>query len=94
MAEDLKYVIVQAGGKGARMEGLTCNRPKVLVPVNNLPMIFHLFKKYPEPYYPVNDEKNGAPYHRYRDLAAQKKNRIYQRKVCWMQNYKYSYFGA
>lgn len=42
------YIIVQAGGKGTRMEYLTANKPKALVPVNNLPMIFHLFKKYPD----------------------------------------------
>lgn len=29
------------------MEHLTYNKPKALVPVNNLPMIFHLFRKYP-----------------------------------------------
>lgn len=44
----LDYIIVQAGGKGTRMESLTRNKPKALVPVNNLPMIFHLFKKYPD----------------------------------------------
>lgn len=43
-----KYIIVQAGGKGTRMEALTRNKPKALVPVNNLPMIFHLFRKYPD----------------------------------------------
>lgn len=42
------YIIVQAGGKGSRMERLTANKPKALVPVNNLPMIFHLFYKYPD----------------------------------------------
>lgn len=30
------------------MERLTRNKPKALVPVNNLPMIFHLFKKFPD----------------------------------------------
>ncbi|MBO5177002.1 MAG: phosphotransferase [Lachnospiraceae bacterium] len=40
-------VIVQAGGKGTRMQHLTKNKPKALVPINNLPMIFHLFRKYP-----------------------------------------------
>lgn len=44
----LDYIIVQAGGKGTRMEYLTANKPKSLVPVNNLPMLFHLFQKYPE----------------------------------------------
>lgn len=44
----MNYIIVQAGGKGTRMESLTENKPKALVPIDNLPMIFHLFKKYPE----------------------------------------------
>lgn len=44
----MNYIIVQAGGKGTRMERLTRNKPKALVPVNNLPMLFHLFRKYPE----------------------------------------------
>lgn len=42
------YIIVQAGGKGTRMEYLTTNKPKSLVPVDNLPMLFHLFRKYPD----------------------------------------------
>lgn len=44
----MKYIVVQAGGKGTRLETLTTNKPKALVPVDNLPMIFHLFKKYPD----------------------------------------------
>lgn len=48
---EVKYVIVQAGGKGTRLEYLTKNKPKALVPVNNLPMIFHLFRKYPDKKY-------------------------------------------
>lgn len=43
---DVKYIIVQAGGQGTRMKHYTQNKPKALVPVDNLPMIFHLFKKY------------------------------------------------
>ena len=43
----IKYIIVQAGGRGSRLETLTTNKPKALVPVDNLPMIFHLFKRYP-----------------------------------------------
>ena len=46
-----KYVIIQAGGKGSRMEILTRNKPKALVPVNNLPMMFHIFRKYPDKKY-------------------------------------------
>ncbi len=43
----MEYIIVQAGGKGTRLEHLTQNKPKALVPVDNLPMIFHLFKMFP-----------------------------------------------
>lgn len=44
----IDYIVVQAGGKGTRMKQLTYNKPKALVPVDNLPMIFHLFRKYPD----------------------------------------------
>ena len=43
----MEYIIVQAGGKGTRLEHLTKNKPKALVPVDNLPMLFHLFRMYP-----------------------------------------------
>lgn len=43
----MEYIIVQAGGKGSRLGYLTENKPKALVPVENLPMLFHLFRKYP-----------------------------------------------
>ena len=46
-----EYIVVQAGGKGSRMGRLTANRPKALVPVGNLPMLFHLFRKYPDSHY-------------------------------------------
>lgn len=51
MKENVDYIIVQAGGKGTRMEQLTRNKPKALTPVKNLPMIFHLFRKYPDKKY-------------------------------------------
>lgn len=41
------YIIVQAGGEGTRLRPLTENRPKALVPVNNRPIIFHLFSRFP-----------------------------------------------
>ncbi len=44
----MKYIVVQAGGKGTRLGYLTKNKPKALTPVENLPMLFHLFKKYPD----------------------------------------------
>ena len=43
---DVEYIIVQAGGKGTRLKHLTANKPKGIVPVNNLPMIFHLMNKF------------------------------------------------
>lgn len=47
------HIIVQAGGKGTRMDRLTRNKPKALVPVDNLPMMFHLFRKFPHAKYTV-----------------------------------------
>lgn len=44
----MDYIIVQAGGKGTRLGYLTKNKPKCLVPIGNLPMLFHLFRKYPD----------------------------------------------
>lgn len=44
----MDYIVVQAGGKGTRLEHLTRNKPKAIVPVENLPMLFHLFGKYPD----------------------------------------------
>ncbi|WP_298022572.1 phosphotransferase [uncultured Dysosmobacter sp.] len=49
--QDNTYIIVQAGGKGTRLGHLTANKPKALVPVDNLPMLFHLFRKYPRSKY-------------------------------------------
>ena len=44
----MDYIIVQAGGKGTRLGYLTKNKPKALVPVDNCPMIFHLFSRFPD----------------------------------------------
>ncbi len=46
-----EYIIVQAGGRGSRLGHLTDNIPKALVPVDNLPMMFHLFQRFPEKKY-------------------------------------------
>lgn len=45
--DDFEYVVIQAGGKGTRLKHLTKNKPKALVSIDNLPIIFHLFRKYP-----------------------------------------------
>lgn len=50
---NIDYIVVQAGGRGTRLGYLTKNKPKALVPVENLPMIFHLFKKYPNKKYVI-----------------------------------------
>lgn len=42
----MEYIIVQAGGRGTRLGYLTKNKPKALAPIENLPMLFHLFRKY------------------------------------------------
>lgn len=47
MNKKIENIIIQAGGKGSRLETLTLNKPKCLVPVNNLPIIFYIFKKFP-----------------------------------------------
>ena len=44
----MDYIIVQAGGKGTRICYLTKNKPKALVSVDNLPMLFHLFRQFPD----------------------------------------------
>lgn len=41
-------IIIQAGGIGSRMERLTSTKPKSLVSAKYMPIIFHLFKKYPK----------------------------------------------
>jgi GTP:adenosylcobinamide-phosphate guanylyltransferase len=41
-------IVVQAGGKGTRLGQLTKNKPKCLVPIHNEPILFSLFRKYPD----------------------------------------------
>jgi GTP:adenosylcobinamide-phosphate guanylyltransferase len=65
MTENLDYIIVQAGGRGSRLEILTANKPKALVPVDNLPMIFHLFKKYPSAHFKIIADYQKETFKRY-----------------------------
>ena len=53
MSMDIDYIVIQAGGKGTRMGHLTANKPKGIVPVDNLPIIFHLFRKYPHKHFVI-----------------------------------------
>ena len=41
-------IVIQAGGKGTRLEKYTRNKPKCLVSVNNKPMLFYIFEKFPQ----------------------------------------------
>ena len=49
-------IIIQAGGKGTRLEGLTRNKPKCLVPINNLPIIFYVFQKFKDAEFTIIDD--------------------------------------
>ncbi len=66
----MKYIIIQAGGRGSRLETLTANKPKALVPVDNLPMIFHLFKKYPEAHFKIIADYQKDTFKRYLKVFA------------------------
>lgn len=44
--KEIKNVIIQAGGKGTRLQHLTRNKPKCLVSVNNKPLLYHVFDKF------------------------------------------------
>ena len=61
----MQYIIVQAGGRGSRLETLTTNKPKALVPVDNLPMIFHLFNKYPNAKFKIIADYQKETFKRY-----------------------------
>lgn len=67
----IDYIIVQAGGKGSRMEKLTRNKPKALVPINNLPMIFHLFKKFSDKKFIIIGDYKFDVLKKYLDVFAQ-----------------------
>lgn len=70
---DIEYIVVQAGGKGTRMEYLTKNKPKALVPINNLPMLFHLFRKFPDKKFLVISDYKIDVMRKYLDAFAEVK---------------------
>lgn len=73
---NMEYIIVQAGGKGTRLQYLTKNKPKALVPVENLPMLFHLFQKYPDKRFIIIADYHREVLHKYLSAFAEVKYRI------------------
>lgn len=72
----MEYIVVQAGGKGTRLKHLTRNRPKALVPVENLPMLFHLFQKYPKKRFVIIADYKKEVMHEYLEAFADVKYQI------------------
>lgn len=72
----MDYIIVQAGGKGTRLEYLTRNKPKALVPVENIPMLFHLFQKYPDKKFIIIADYKKEVLHEYLECFAQVRYQI------------------
>jgi thiamine kinase-like enzyme len=66
----MKYIIVQAGGKGVRLKYLTANKPKALVPIENKPMLFHLFSKFPDKKFIVIADYKREVMHEYLEVFA------------------------
>ncbi len=73
-------IIIQAGGKGTRLEGLTRNKPKCLVPVNNLPIIFHIFQKFKDELFTIITDYKSEVLEKYLD--------------CFAKDYKYKIIRA
>ncbi|MEE1736697.1 NTP transferase domain-containing protein [Streptomyces sp. BE147] len=44
---DARYVIVQAGGRGTRLEHHTANKPKCLLSIDGEPLLYRLFRQLP-----------------------------------------------
>lgn len=72
----MEYIVVQAGGKGTRLKYLTRNKPKALVPIENLPMLFHLFNKYPDRRFIIIADYHKEVLHEYLAVFAKVKFRI------------------
>jgi len=47
----IDYIVIQAGGLGTRLGYLTHNKPKCLVVVNNRPILFHAFERFPDAHF-------------------------------------------
>lgn len=67
-------IIVQAGGKGTRLEGLTRNKPKCIVPVNNLPILFYAFEKFKDAEFTIISDYKTDVLEKYLNVFASKYN--------------------
>lgn len=72
----MDYIVVQAGGKGTRLEHLTANKPKALVPIENIPMLFHLFNKFPEQQFIIIDDYKKEVFREYLETFANVKYQV------------------
>jgi len=63
----VSQVIIQAGGRGTRLETLTRNRPKCLVPVDGRPLLYHTFAAFPGASFTVIADYRGDVVRRYLD---------------------------
>jgi GTP:adenosylcobinamide-phosphate guanylyltransferase/tRNA A-37 threonylcarbamoyl transferase component Bud32 len=73
---NIDHIVVQAGGKGTRLEYLTANKPKAIVPVENLPILFHLFRKFPDKKYIIIADYKREVLHKYLAAFADVKYKI------------------
>lgn len=76
----MDYIVVQAGGKGTRLQHLTENKPKALVPVENLPVLFHLFRKFPDAHFVIIADYKKEVLREYLAAFADVKYRIVEAK--------------
>lgn len=70
---EIEYIIVQAGGRGSRLGYVTDNKPKALAPVENLPMLFHLFRLFPDKRFVVIGDYKLDVFKRYLAVFAEVK---------------------
>ena len=72
----MDHIIVQAGGRGTRLGYLTKNKPKALVSVENLPMLFYLFRKFPDKRFVIIADYHREALHEYLEAFAEVKYQI------------------
>jgi hypothetical protein len=63
-----QHVIIQAGGKGTRLEHYCWNKPKCLVPVSGKPMLYNLFDIFPGASFDVIIDYKADVLERYVDV--------------------------